>query len=64
MPERELGFRPAKTWSDAIEPQIAWLVEATRGRDWKAAFPNGAGYLRFGYAAEDELVRRFLDTKP
>ena len=55
--ERELGYEPATTWSDAIDPQVEWLIEVTDGRDWKEALPNGADYLSFDYAAEDELVR-------
>jgi nucleoside-diphosphate-sugar epimerase len=61
--EAELGYRPATTWSDAIDAQVEWLVEATRGRDWKDVLPNGADYLRFDYAAEDELVRSVVDSK-
>jgi nucleoside-diphosphate-sugar epimerase len=55
--ERELGYRPATTWAGAIGPQVEWLVEATRDRDWREVLPRGAQYLRFDYAAEDELVR-------
>jgi hypothetical protein len=60
--ERELGYRPATTWDAAIDGQVAWLVEVTRERGWKEALPNGAEYLRFDYAAEDELVRRVVDS--
>jgi nucleoside-diphosphate-sugar epimerase len=62
--EQELGYRPATTWSDAIDAQAAWLLEVTRGRDWKEALPNGADYLRFDYPAEDELVRRCVHSEP
>jgi len=62
--EGELGYRPATTWSNAIDGQVAWLVEATRGRDWKEALPNGAEYLRFDYAAEDDLIRAVVDSTP
>ena len=53
----ELGYRPVTSWSDAIGPQVEWLVEATRGRDWREVLPRGAQYLSFDYGAEDELVR-------
>jgi nucleoside-diphosphate-sugar epimerase len=62
--ETELGYRPATTWSDAIEAQVGWLLEVTNGRDWKEALPNAAEYLRFDYAAEDELVRRGVRSRP
>ena len=55
--EIELGYRPATEWSDAIDAQVEWLVEAARDRDWREVFPNGASYLRFDYAAEDDFVR-------
>jgi len=55
--ERELGYRPAVTWAEALPRQFAWLREATAGRDWKTVLPRGAQYLRFDYEAEDELLR-------
>jgi nucleoside-diphosphate-sugar epimerase len=53
----EIGYRPLTSWSDAIGPQVEWLVEATRGRDWREVLPRAARYLSFDYGAEDELVR-------
>ncbi|MFL5918716.1 MAG: NAD-dependent epimerase/dehydratase family protein [Gaiellaceae bacterium] len=55
--ERELGYRPVTTWADALPRQVAWLIEATHDRDWREVLPRGAGYLKFDYDAEDELVR-------
>jgi nucleoside-diphosphate-sugar epimerase len=55
--ERELGYRPATTWAVALPRQVRWLLEATRGRNWREVLPDGASYLRFDYEAEDELVR-------
>jgi nucleoside-diphosphate-sugar epimerase len=55
--ERELGYRPATTWADALPRQVEWLIEATRDRDWREVLPRGAQYLKFDYDAEDELVR-------
>jgi nucleoside-diphosphate-sugar epimerase len=55
--EEELGYRPATSWSEAIGTQVEWLVEVTRGRDWRDVLPRGAQYLSFDYDAEDELVR-------
>jgi len=55
--ERELGYSPVTTWADAIGPQVDWLIEATRERDWREVLPRGDQYLHFHYEAEDELVR-------
>lgn len=55
--ETELGYRPATTWDDAIDAQVQWLIDATRGRDWKHVLPRGAQYLRFDYDAENAFVR-------
>ena len=55
--EGELGYRPATTWRAAIPEQVEWLVDATRERDWHEVLPRGAQYLKFDYAAEDDVVR-------
>jgi nucleoside-diphosphate-sugar epimerase len=55
--ERELGYKPATTWEDALPRQVEWLLEATRDRDWREVLPRGAEYLQFDYEAEDEFVR-------
>jgi nucleoside-diphosphate-sugar epimerase len=54
--ERELGYRAATTWADALPRQVRWLIEATRDRDWRDVLTRGADYLEFDYEAEDELV--------
>jgi nucleoside-diphosphate-sugar epimerase len=54
--ERELGYRAATTWGDALPRQVRWLIEATRDRDWREVLTRGADYLEFDYEAEDELV--------
>jgi nucleoside-diphosphate-sugar epimerase len=51
--ERELGYRAATTWADALPRQVHWLIEATRGRDWRQVLTRGADYLKFDYEAED-----------
>jgi nucleoside-diphosphate-sugar epimerase len=55
--QRELGYEPATTWSDAIDRQVEWLHEATRDRKWQEVLPRGAEYLQFDYEGEDALVR-------
>jgi nucleoside-diphosphate-sugar epimerase len=54
--ERELRYRPATTWEDALPRQVEWLVAATRDRDWREVLPRGAEYLQFDYESEDKLV--------
>ena len=54
--EQGLGYRPATTWADAIAPQVQWLIDSTRGRDWREVLPRGADYLRFEYDEEDTFV--------
>jgi nucleoside-diphosphate-sugar epimerase len=54
--ERELGYRPATTWAEALPRQVEWLIAATRGRDWREVLPRGAEYLQFDYEGEDALV--------
>jgi nucleoside-diphosphate-sugar epimerase len=54
--ERELGYRPAACWSDALPRQVDWLLRATRDREWQAVLPRGAEYLEFKYDEEDAVV--------
>jgi nucleoside-diphosphate-sugar epimerase len=54
---RELGYEPVTTWSDAIDRQVEWLVEATEGRKWQEVLTRGAEYLQFDYEGEDALVK-------
>jgi nucleoside-diphosphate-sugar epimerase len=56
--ETELGYRPVTTWAEALPAQVAWLIEATRDRDWREVLPRGAEYLNFDYEREDALVAR------
>ena len=55
--ERDLGYRAATTWATALPRQVEWLIDATRGRDWREILPRGANYLRFDYEAEDARIR-------
>jgi nucleoside-diphosphate-sugar epimerase len=53
----QLGYEPVTTWSEAIDRQVEWLMEATRGRKWEEVLPRGAEYLQFEYEGEDSLVK-------
>jgi nucleoside-diphosphate-sugar epimerase len=54
--ERDLGYRAATTWAEALPLQVRWLIEATSDRDWREVLTRGADYLKFDYEAEDELL--------
>lgn len=56
--EFELGYRPVTTYEQALPETVAWLVEATRGRDWHEVLPRTAEIMAssFDYVAEDELI--------
>ena len=58
--EFELGYRPVTTYERALPETVVWLVEATRGRDWREVLPTTAKIMEgsFDYAAEDDLIRR------
>jgi nucleoside-diphosphate-sugar epimerase len=57
--EFELGYRPVTTYEQAVPETVSWLVEATRGRDWRKVLPRSAEIMdrSFDYAAEDELIK-------
>jgi nucleoside-diphosphate-sugar epimerase len=56
--EFELGYRPLTTYEKAVPETCEWLVEATRGRDWREVLPALAEHGElFDYAAEDAFVR-------
>lgn len=57
--ERELGYRPATTWAEALPRQVEWLIAATQNRDWREVLPRGAQYLQFDYEGEDALVAEY-----
>jgi hypothetical protein len=55
----DLAYRPVATYEDAIAPTCRWLVEHTRGRDWREALPEALGHMEpfFDYEAEDAYLR-------
>jgi nucleoside-diphosphate-sugar epimerase len=56
--ELELGYRPVVRYEEALEETVAWVVEATRRRDWRGVMPQGVyqmgGY--FDYTSEDAFL--------
>ena len=50
----------AGTCAETAPAAVAWLVEAVRGRDWRAVLPQLAAYPRehFGYEADDRALER------
>lgn len=57
--EREVGYRPVTGYGDGVRAACDWLVEATRGKDWREVLPPHARYYGelFDYAAEDAFLR-------
>jgi len=51
--ERELGYRPVTTYTEAVKETCAWLVgELERGRSWEGSYIESS----LDYAAEDEVL--------
>ena len=50
----------AGTYAETAPAAVAWLVEAVRGRDWRAVLPQLAAYPRehFGYEADERALAR------
>ena len=56
--EFEVGYRPITTYEKAVPETCEWLIEATRGREWREALPVLAGHGElFDYEAEDAYLR-------
>lgn len=60
LAENELGYRPVVRYEEAVEETVAWLVEATRDRDWREVLPGAVEYMEssFAYDAEDSFVAK------
>jgi nucleoside-diphosphate-sugar epimerase len=58
----EMGYRPAVSYSQTTRETCEWLVDASRRRDWRAAFPVFKKYSfdPFDYETEDKFLARFL----
>ena len=56
--EFEVGYRPVTTYERALPETVAWLVEATRDRDWRDVLPRTAELMAesFDYEAEDRFL--------
>jgi len=54
---RQLGYTPATTYEAAVPETVEWVVETTRGRDWRGPIRD-SHYLEpmFDYAAEDSYL--------
>jgi nucleoside-diphosphate-sugar epimerase len=54
----ELGYADVIDHEAAVALSVEWLVEATRGRDWREVLPRAATYYAdlFDYAAEDAFL--------
>jgi nucleoside-diphosphate-sugar epimerase len=56
--ERKLGYRPVVRYQDAVDETVAWLVDATRRRDWRDVVRGVVRHMEnsFDYAAEDDFL--------
>jgi nucleoside-diphosphate-sugar epimerase len=56
--ENEVGYSPVTGYAEGVRVACEWLVEATRGRDWREVLPSHARYYGelFDYAAEDAYL--------
>jgi nucleoside-diphosphate-sugar epimerase len=56
---REVGYRPVTTYAEGVRAACDWLVEATRGEDWREVLPSHARYYGelFDYDAEAKYLR-------
>jgi nucleoside-diphosphate-sugar epimerase len=56
--EREVGYQPVTDYRGGVRVACEWLVDATRGQDWRDVLPFHARYYGelFDYDAEDERV--------
>jgi nucleoside-diphosphate-sugar epimerase len=61
--ELDLRYKPVTTYPQAVRATCEWLVEATRGRDWREVLTGSAEYMAdsFDYEAEDAFVRGLTD---
>jgi hypothetical protein len=58
---RELDYRPVTGYVESLPATVAWLMDATRDRDWRSVFPDVVNNYRsdwFDYAAEDAWLSR------
>jgi hypothetical protein len=55
---QELGYADVIEHDAAVAVAAEWLVEATRGRDWRDVLPRAATYYAelFDYDAEDAFL--------
>jgi nucleoside-diphosphate-sugar epimerase len=59
--EFEVGYRPVASYATAVRGTIEWLVESTRGRDWREVLPTAAEHYEklFDYEAENAFLAGF-----
>lgn len=54
--EQELGYRPTRSYAEAVEPALRWQVDTAADGDWRELFPYfyvNQGEEAFDYALED-----------
>ena len=54
------GYAPVRTYAEQLAEDVAWLVAATAGRDWREVLSDLAGNYAtdfFDYAADHAYLR-------
>jgi nucleoside-diphosphate-sugar epimerase len=56
--KREVGYEPVTSYRKGVAAACEWLIEATRGKDWRDVLPGHARYYDelFDYAGEDDYI--------
>jgi nucleoside-diphosphate-sugar epimerase len=56
--KREVGYEPVTSYREGVRGACEWLVETTRGNDWREVLPGHARYYGelFDYAGEDDYI--------
>jgi nucleoside-diphosphate-sugar epimerase len=62
--EAILGYRPVRTYAEQLTDDVAWLLQATAGKNWQEVLPDLAENYStdfFDYIAEHAYLRAITD---
>jgi hypothetical protein len=63
--EALLGYSPVRTYAEQLTDDVAWLLQATTGKNWQEVLPDLAQNYStdfFDYIAEDAYLRTITIT--
>jgi nucleoside-diphosphate-sugar epimerase len=63
--ERAIGYLPVVRYAEAVPDTVSWLVEATKGRDWRHVLPDAVRHMEnsFDYSQEDAVLTDLLASR-